>query len=91
MANYLDGIDGGKHSSENTETSITTPSFKVSLTFDGVDAKNPLEAVKTILDWLQSDDGAENMTYDVVNEQTNEAYWVDLSEDDENAVLPNNQ
>lgn len=91
MANYLDGMGDGKHSSENTETSITRPSFKVSLTFDCIDAKNPLEAVKTILDWIQSDDGAEYMTYDVVNEQTNEAFTVDLSEDDENAVLPNKE
>ena len=96
MANYLDGIDGGKHSSENTETSITRPTFKVSLTFECVDAKNPLEAAKTVLAWLLNTSGndflggAERMIYDVVNEETEEAFTVDLSEEDEDAVLPNN-
>jgi hypothetical protein len=93
MANYWDGMDDGKHSSENTETS--TPSFKVSLTFDCVDAKNPLEAAKTVLSWILNTDkdkflgGAEKMCYDVINEKTNEAFTVDLDEEDEYAVLPN--
>jgi hypothetical protein len=84
MANYLDGMDGGKHSSDNTETSISPKSFKVSLTFEGITGKNPLEVAKKIAFWCRED-----FVYDVVNEKTGEAFTVDLSEDDENAVLPN--
>ena len=71
-----------------------TPTFKVSLTFECVDAKNPLEAAKTVLSWLLNKKensflgGAERMMYDVVNEETDEAFMVDLSEEDEDAVLP---
>lgn len=86
MANYLDGMDGGKHSSDNTETSISPKSFKVSLTFDGITGKNPLEVAKTIAKWCED---ANTFTYDVVNEETGEAFTVDLSEEDEDAVLPN--
>jgi len=37
MATYLDGMEGGKHNSDNTETSISPKTFKVSLTFDDKD------------------------------------------------------
>jgi hypothetical protein len=60
------------------------PSFKVSLTFEGITGKNPLEVAKKIAFWCRED-----FVYDVVNEETGEAFTVDLSEDDENAVLPN--
>jgi hypothetical protein len=86
MATYLDGMEGGKHNSDNTEVSISPKSFKVSLTFEGITGKNPLEVAKTIAKWCKD---ADTFTYDVVNEETNEAFTVDLSEDDEDAVLPN--
>ena len=69
---------------------MSKPTFKVSLVFEGVTAENPLEAAKQIVKWLQDQQtGAESMTYDVINEATSEAFTVDLLEDDEDAVLPN--
>lgn len=69
---------------------MSKPTFKVSLTFEGVTAENPLEAAKQIVKWLQDQEGgAENMTYDVINEVSKEAFTVDLAEEDEDAVLPN--
>ena len=88
MATILDGMDGGKHNSDNIEVSVNTRSYSVSLTFTDIDAKNPLEATKKILGWLSK---ADAMIYDVVDEITNEKWTVDLSEDDEDAVLPNNE
>ena len=86
MANILDGMEGGKHNSDNIE--VTTPTFEVVLRFTDIDAKNPLEATKKILKWLSE---ADAMIYEVENEETHEKWTVDLSEEDENAVLPNNE
>ena len=87
MANYMDGMDGGKHNSDNTEHVDNQPTYKVTLTFEGVDAKNPLAAAKKIVEWLED---ANTMTYDVEDELTGNKFTVDLAEDDEDAVLPNN-
>ncbi len=87
MATYMDGMEGGKHNSDNTETSITAPSFTVSLTFECVDAKTPQEAVQTILKWIK--EGVDEMVFDVQNEITQDKFTVDLSEEEENQVLPN--
>jgi hypothetical protein len=88
MATYLDGMEGGKHNSDNTEVSIQSKTFEVTLTFTDIQAKNPLEATKKILKWIEED--ASNMIYDVKNELNGEKFTVDLSENDEDAVLPNN-
>ena len=61
--------------------------YSVSLTFTDIQADNPLEAAKTILKWLVVD--AETMVYDVEDELTGNKFTVDLSEDDDEAVLPN--
>ena len=94
MANYLDGMEGGKHNSDNIETSTKSNSYTVSVTFECIDAKNPLEAAKIVAKWLVGDDrdrNAYDMIYDVSDEETMKAYTVDLSEEDENlSVLPNN-
>ena len=66
---------------------VTHPTFTVSVTFDNVDAKNPLEAAKMIAKWLKDD--ADTMIYDIENELSNDKHTVDLSEDDDDAVLPN--
>ena len=87
MATYLDGMDGGKHNSDETEVSIEPKTFDVSVRFTDIQAKNPLEAAKTIAKWLLED--ANQVVYDVVNEQSKETFTVDLSCDDEDAVLPN--
>jgi hypothetical protein len=87
MANYLDGMDGGKHNSDNTEHEDNLQTYSISLTFTDIQADNPLEAVKKILDWLED---ANTMIYDVEDELTGNKFTVDLSEDDDNAVLPNN-
>ncbi len=89
MANYMDGMDGGKHNSDNIEHVDNQPTFTVSLSFQGIDAINPLEAAYTIQQWLEED--AKTMTYDVTNELTGEKFTVDMAEDEENAVLPNNE
>jgi len=86
MANYLDGMEGGKHNSDNTEVSISPKSFKVSLTFEAITGKNPLEVAKMIAKWCED---ANTFTYDVVNEETGEKFTVDLSEEDADAVLSN--
>lgn len=89
MANYLDGMDGGKHNSDNTEHVDNMQTYSVSLTFTDIQAKNPLEATKKILEWIYDD--ANTMIYDVEDELTGDKFTVDLSEDDDNAVLPNNE
>lgn len=63
--------------------------FTVKLEFTDINAKNPLEAVKKILRWIENEDGlggAETFIYDVTNEITSEEYTVDPSEDEENKV-----
>lgn len=87
MATILDGMNGGKHNSDNTEHVDNMQTYSVSLTFTDIQADNPLEAAKTILKWLVD---AETMIYDVEDELTGNKFTVDLSEDDDNAVLPNN-
>jgi hypothetical protein len=62
-------------------------SYEIVLRFTDIEAENPLEATKKVLDWL---DGASEMIYEVKDELTNEEFTVDLSEDDADAVLPNN-
>jgi hypothetical protein len=88
MATYIDGMDGGKHNSDNTEVSIEPKTFDVSLSFTDIQANNPLDAAKKIAEWLIED--ANNLVYDVIDEQTQKAYTVDLSCEDEDAVLLNN-
>jgi hypothetical protein len=86
MATYLDGIDGGKHNSDDIE--VKTKTFTVSLTFDSIVAENPLDAAKTIAGWLLANNGANEMIYDVEDEETSDLYTVDLSEEEGNATLP---
>lgn len=62
--------------------------FTVSVTFTDMVADNPLDAAKKACKWLLENDDAKNMVYDVVDEETNEKYSVDLQEEDEDAVLP---
>lgn len=63
------------------------PTYSVSVTFNVVDAKDPLEATKMIAKWLKDD--ADSMVFDIENELTKDKFTVDLSENDEDAVLPN--
>lgn len=88
MVHELDNIKkSGKHNSDKTEVSIEPTTFDISVRFTDIQAKNPLEAAKEIAKWLLED--ANTLVYDVVNEQTKEAFTVDLSCEDEDAVLPN--
>jgi hypothetical protein len=57
---------------------LISPSFTVSLTFEGITSNNPLEAVKTAVKWIN--EGVNEMTFDVTDEITNEKFTVDLSE-----------
>jgi hypothetical protein len=68
--------------------------FTVSVTFTDMTAENPLEAAKKACSWLlgepigDSVGDATTMIYEVTDEETNEKFTVDLSEEDEDAVLP---
>jgi hypothetical protein len=60
-------------------------SFTVSIEFDSVRAKTPLEAAKLMARWLVEDGGGGNaydMIYDVKDEDTSAEYIVDLSNDE---------
>lgn len=61
--------------------------YTVSLTIN-LEAKNPLEAAKEMAN-LYGNEQSMDLIYDVIDEETNESYTVDLSEEDEDAVLPN--
>jgi hypothetical protein len=63
-------------------------SFEIVLRFTDIDEPNPLDAVKKIRQWIE--EGSANMIYEVRDEETDEKWTVDLSEDDEDAVLPDN-
>lgn len=77
------------HNPVNTETSAPVKLYTVSITFDSMTAGSPLEAAKKMSKWLLEDSDAENMIYEVEDEDSGEKFTVDLSEDDEDAVLPN--
>lgn len=64
-------------------------SYTVVLKFEIVEAENFLEATKQVYEWIK--DGADRMIYEVEDEQTQEKFTVDLAEEDEDAVLPNNE
>jgi hypothetical protein len=59
--------------------------YTVTLTFEGLNADNPLEAVNIIESWIK--EGSERMIYNVLDEKTKEHFSVDLNEDDEDVVL----
>lgn len=85
-------IYGDDKHNVNEEHIDSTPTFTVKLEFTDIEAKNPLEAVKKILSWIENEDGtggADTFAYDVINEETLEEFTVDMSEED--AVLPNSK
>lgn len=57
--------------------------------FSAQEGENPLEATKRFVKFLRDCDLNE-LIYDVEDDATGEKFTVDLSEDDVNAVLPNN-
>jgi hypothetical protein len=61
--------------------------YTISLTFTDIQEKTPLDAVKKIIGWVK-DDGVDSMTFDVTNEMTGEKFSVDVGEEEEDAVLP---
>lgn len=69
---------------------MSQKTFTVSVTFTDMVADNPLDAAKKACEWLLRDNDAKNMIYDVEDETTKQKFTVDLSEADEDAVLPNN-
>ena len=46
MSTYLDGMNGGKHNSDNVEHIDNKPTFEIVLRFTDIDADNPLDAAK---------------------------------------------
>jgi hypothetical protein len=65
------------------------PTYTVILRFDGIIADDPLSAAKQVAGDIK-EDGADSWTYDVIEEYGNKEFTVDLTEEDEDAVLPNN-
>lgn len=63
--------------------------YDVSVSFGSVSADSPLDAAKTVATWLL--EYADGFIYDVKDEDSKEAFTVDLAEGDEDAVLPNNK
>jgi hypothetical protein len=55
MATILDGMNGGKHNSDNAEHIDNKPTFEIVLRFTDIDADNPLDAAKKILEWIKDD------------------------------------
>jgi hypothetical protein len=51
-------------------------------------ADSPKEAVDKIAKWIK--EGVDDMIFDAENEITGDKFTVDLSEDEEDQVLPNN-
>ena len=68
---------------------LSQETYTVSLTFEGIESDNPLEAVKKIIGWINENQG-NDLVYDVLCETINKKYTVDMSENEEDAVLPNN-
>jgi|688.fasta_scaffold41895_11 hypothetical protein len=57
--------------------------------FSSQEGETPLEATKRFVEFLNTCNLNE-LIYDVEDDETNERFTVDLSENDEDAVLPNN-
>jgi hypothetical protein len=57
--------------------------------FSSQEGETPLEATKRFVKFLKKCN-LDELIYDVVDEETDEAFTVDLSEEDENAVLSKN-
>lgn len=76
------------------EITPTAPSFGIRLELESFNAKTPLEAVKEALRLMSDmEDGKpayEGFIYDVTDNLTGKRYTVDMSEDDEDKVLPVN-
>lgn len=62
--------------------------YTISITFTYQQAKNPIEAVENFIEYLKED--ANSYIYDVEDEETGEKFTVDMSEGDEDKILPNN-
>lgn len=62
--------------------------YTVSLTGIEVQADSPLEAAHLMLELINEE--GKYLIYDVEDTESNEKYTVDLSEEDEDVVLPNN-
>jgi hypothetical protein len=57
--------------------------------FSAQEGENPLDATKRFVEYLK-DCNLNELIYDVEDEETGEKFTVDLSENDEDSVLPNN-
>ena len=78
--------------SETPDEQSTSQRFTITLELESFEAQTPIEAVKEVLRlMLEHEDGqqvCEGMIYVVTDNLTNKKVSVDMSEDDENKVLP---
>lgn len=80
-----DDYEGEEDSDESTGLSH----FTVRLEIPQILASSPLEAVKEMIKWIQ--DGVDEMVFDVKNDSTGKKFTVDMSEEEGEQVLPNNE
>lgn len=57
--------------------------------FSAIEANSPFDAANQLATLLTNDYEPKNLTYDVINEATKEAFTVDLADVEADAVLPN--
>ena len=79
-----------KHNVEMERIDSKT-TFTVKLEFTDLEAKNPIEAVKEVLSLIQNEKGInaiESFVFEVTNEETLEEFVFDLSEYEENLIVP---
>jgi hypothetical protein len=76
-----------KHNVEMERIDSKT-TFTVKLEFTELEAKNPIEAVKKVLSLIQNENAIESSVFEVTNEETLEEFVFDLSEYEENLIVP---
>jgi len=85
MANYLDGMEGGKHNSDNCEATPSKMKTKRVVFEIEVEAETNIEAAKEVQDWLA--DGTKYQFY-VQDVEDNTIVSVDLAEDETCMEVP---
>lgn len=62
--------------------------YTISVSFTDQNFDTPLDCAKDFANYLKT--GSHDLIYDIQDENTGERFTVDLSEEDEDATLPNN-
>lgn len=65
------------------------PMYTISVSFTDQNFETPLACAKDFANYLKK--GSFDLIYDIKDEDTGDKFTVDLSEEDEDATLPNNE